>query len=64
MYSGEIFGFFGPNGAGKTTTIRVMTTLTKPTSGYVRINGFDVVKDADKVKEVNIISGQGSECKC
>lgn len=50
--SGEIFGFLGPNGAGKTTTIRVMTTLTKPTSGCVRINGFDVVKDADKVKEV------------
>ncbi len=51
VYSGEIFGFLGPNGAGKTTTIRVMTTLTKPTSGCVRINGFDVVKDADKVKE-------------
>ena len=51
VYSGEIFGFLGPNGAGKTTTIRVMTTLTKPTSGRVRINGFDVVKDADKVKE-------------
>jgi ABC-2 type transport system ATP-binding protein len=52
VYSGEIFGFLGPNGAGKTTTIRVMTTLTKPTSGCVRINGFDVVKDADKVKKV------------
>ena len=52
VYQGEIFGFLGPNGAGKTTTIRVMTTLTKPTSGCVRINGFDVVKDADKVKEV------------
>jgi len=51
VYSGEIFGFLGPNGAGKTTTIRVMTTLTKPTAGRVRINGFDVVKDADKVKE-------------
>jgi ABC-2 type transport system ATP-binding protein len=49
--SGEIFGFLGPNGAGKTTTIRVMTTLTKPTSGCVRINGFDVVKEADKVKK-------------
>lgn len=50
--SGEIFGFLGPNGAGKTTTIRVMTTLTKPTSGNVRINGFDVVKDPDNVKKV------------
>ncbi len=52
VYQGEIFGFLGPNGAGKTTTIRVMTTLTKPTSGCVRINGFDVVKEAEKVKEV------------
>ncbi|MEM3051425.1 MAG: ATP-binding cassette domain-containing protein, partial [Candidatus Bathyarchaeia archaeon] len=49
---GEIFGFLGPNGAGKTTTIRIMTTLTKPSSGCVRINGFDVVKEADKVKKV------------
>jgi ABC-2 type transport system ATP-binding protein len=51
VHSGEIFGFLGPNGAGKTTTIRVMTTLTKPSSGYVGIDGFDVVKDADKVKK-------------
>jgi ABC-2 type transport system ATP-binding protein len=51
VHSGEIFGFLGPNGAGKTTTIRVMTTLTKPSSGSVRINGFDVVKDADQVKK-------------
>jgi ABC-2 type transport system ATP-binding protein len=52
VYQGEFFGFLGPNGAGKTTTIRVMTTLTKPTSGCVRINGFDVVKEAEKVKKV------------
>ena len=52
VYQGEIFGFLGPNGAGKTTTIRVMTTLTKPTSGCVRINDFDVVKEAEKVKKV------------
>jgi ABC-2 type transport system ATP-binding protein len=52
VHAGEIFGFLGPNGAGKTTTIRVMTTLTKPTAGCVRINGFDVVKDADKVKRL------------
>ena len=49
--SGETFGFLGPNGAGKTTTIRVLTTLTKPTSGRAWVNGFDVVKEPDNVKK-------------
>ena len=52
VHSGEIFGFLGPNGAGKTTTIRVLTTLTKPTSGRAWVSGFDVVKEPDKVKKV------------
>lgn len=38
---GEVFGFLGPNGAGKTTTIRSITTIQRPTSGSIRIDGFD-----------------------
>ncbi len=52
VHAGEIYGFLGPNGAGKTTTIRVLTTLTKPTSGRALVNGFDVVKEPDEVKKV------------
>jgi len=52
VHAGEVFGFLGPNGAGKTTTIRVLTTLTKPTSGNAWVSGFDVVKEPDKVKKV------------
>ncbi len=48
---GEIFGFLGPNGAGKTTTIRVMTTLTPPTSGKIIIEGHEVKGLDDPVKE-------------
>jgi len=50
VYRGELFGFLGPNGAGKTTTIRILTTLTKPSSGNVTINGFDVARDPSLVK--------------
>lgn len=52
VHSGEIFGFLGPNGAGKTTTVRILTTLTKPTSGRAWVNDFDVVKEPLKVKKV------------
>ena len=47
---GEIFAFLGPNGAGKTTTIKMLTTLTKPTEGLVRINGYDSVSQENEVR--------------
>jgi ABC-2 type transport system ATP-binding protein len=49
--AGEFFGFLGPNGAGKTTTIKVMTGLYAPTSGDVRINGYDIQREPLKAKE-------------
>ncbi|HSD56919.1 MAG TPA: ABC transporter ATP-binding protein [Methanotrichaceae archaeon] len=53
---GELFGFLGPNGAGKTTTIRILTTLTKPTSGDAFINGFDLIREAAFAKaELGIV---------
>ena len=47
---GEIFGLLGPNGAGKTTTLMMLTTLIAPTSGTASVNGFDIVKQKDKVR--------------
>lgn len=48
---GQIFAFLGPNGAGKTTTIKMLTTLLEPTSGSLKLNGFDPAQDADEVRK-------------
>jgi len=48
---GEVFGFLGPNGAGKTTTVRLLTTLTRPTSGRAQVVGCDVAQDARRLRE-------------
>jgi len=49
--AGEIFAFLGPNGAGKTTTIKILTTLLKPTSGKVEVDGFDPTQNQSEVRK-------------
>jgi len=48
---GEIFGVLGPNGAGKSTTIRMLCGILDPTSGSGKVVGYDIARDAERIKE-------------
>ena len=50
--AGEVFGLLGPNGAGKSTVIKMLTTLLPPTSGTAQVAGFDIVRQAARVRRV------------
>ncbi|MCE1166667.1 MAG: ABC transporter ATP-binding protein [Sphingobacteriia bacterium] len=50
VYKGEIFGFLGANGAGKTTAMKILCGLSKPSSGDIRIVGYDVYHETERIK--------------
>jgi ABC-2 type transport system ATP-binding protein len=51
VYKGEIFGFLGANGAGKTTAMRILCGLSSPTSGELKVAGFDIYRETEKIKQ-------------
>ena len=55
---GELFALLGTNVAGKTTTIKMLSTLILPTDGEIKINGLDIIKDRQKIKEIINVSPQ------
>jgi ABC-2 type transport system ATP-binding protein len=57
---GSVFGLLGPNGAGKTTAVKILTTLIEPSSGRATVAGFDVVKDAERLRSEIGLAGQAA----
>ena len=55
---GTVLGLLGPNGSGKTTTVRMLTTLSVPTSGTGRVAGHDIIKEPDAVRRSMGLTGQ------
>src|SRR5215470_3863714 len=49
---GEIFGLLGPNGSGKTTTINMVSGLSVPSSGKVRVMGYDIPQDVRRMRQI------------
>lgn len=58
VQEGTVCGLLGPNGAGKTTAVRILTTLLRPDQGHARVAGYDVVRDAEKVRYRIGLAGQ------
>src|SRR4051812_9628516 len=58
VQAGTVFGLLGPNGAGKSTTVRLLTTLTRPDAGTVRVAGRDALADPVGVRRVIGVVGQ------
>jgi daunorubicin resistance ABC transporter ATP-binding subunit len=56
--AGTVAAVLGPNGAGKTTMVRMLATLSEPTSGTATVCGYDVVRQADSVRQVISLTGQ------